>query len=259
MDVTAWLRGLGLERYEQAFRDNEIDEKVLSSLTAEDLKDLGVALVGHRRRLLDAIAALGAVATTPASATVGTPAVPDTPVQRDAERRQLTVMFCDLVGSTALSSRLDPEDLREVISAYHRALVLIDGCEHWWFEDRGPQCTLLVFIDDATSRLMHLQLHRDINAVEQLTSLGRIKHRRLPRRDDVSRTAHRVRRVNWYDLAVDQPIEQVSHAASRCLTEGAASWRFDASIQVATCTGWTPAIDGTPALAHQARNSSAAR
>ena len=57
MDVAVWLRGLGLERYEQAFRDNEIDEKVLSSLTAEDLKDLGVSLVGHRRRLLDAIAA----------------------------------------------------------------------------------------------------------------------------------------------------------------------------------------------------------
>ena len=72
MDVAAWLRGLGLERYGQAFRDDEIDEKVLSSLTAEDLKDLGVTLVGHRRQLLDAIAALrAAVATAPASATVG--------------------------------------------------------------------------------------------------------------------------------------------------------------------------------------------
>jgi class 3 adenylate cyclase/predicted ATPase len=122
MDVTAWLRGLGLERYEQAFRDNEIGEKVLSSLTAEDLTDLGVTLVGHRRRLLDAIVALGAVATAPASAAVGTAAAPDTPIQRDAERRQLTVMLCDLVGSTALSARLDPEDLREVIGAYHRAV-----------------------------------------------------------------------------------------------------------------------------------------
>ena len=72
MDVAAWLRGLGLERYDQAFRDNEIDEKVLPSLTAEDLKDLGVTLVGYRRRLLDAIAALGAAVTTAAaSATVG--------------------------------------------------------------------------------------------------------------------------------------------------------------------------------------------
>ncbi len=120
MDVAAWLRGLGLERYEQAFRDNEIDEKVLSSLTAEDLKDLGVTLVGHRRRLLDAIVTLGAVATAPASAAVGMAATLDTPIQRDAERRQLTVMFCDLVGSTALSARLDPEDLREIIGAYHR-------------------------------------------------------------------------------------------------------------------------------------------
>jgi class 3 adenylate cyclase len=120
MDVAAWLRGLGLERYEQAFRDNEIDEKVLSTLTAEDLKDLGVTLVGHRRRLLDAIAALGAVATAAASATVGTGAPRDTPAPAEAERRQLTVMFCDLIGSTALSARLDPEDLREVIGAYHR-------------------------------------------------------------------------------------------------------------------------------------------
>ena len=115
MDVAAWLRGLGLERYEQAFRDNEIDEKVLSSLTAEDLKDLGVTLVGHRRRLLDAIAALGAA--VPAATVM--PGSGDAPAPAEAERRQLTVMFCDLVGSTALSARLDPEELREVIGAYH--------------------------------------------------------------------------------------------------------------------------------------------
>ena len=127
MDVAVWLRGLGLERYDQAFRDNEIDEKVLSSLTAEDLKDLGVTLVGHRRRLVDAIAALGAaVATAAASTTVGA-ARPGTPVQGDAERRQLTVMFCDLVGSTALSARLDPEDLRAVIGAYHRCVAKVIG------------------------------------------------------------------------------------------------------------------------------------
>ena len=127
MDVAVWLRGLGLERYDQAFRDNEIDEKVLPGLTAEDLKDLGVTLVGHRRRLLDAIAALGAaVATAAASATVGA-AGPGTPVQSGAERRQLTVMFCDLVGSTALSARLDPEDMREVIGAYHRCVAKMIG------------------------------------------------------------------------------------------------------------------------------------
>ncbi|MFL5268892.1 MAG: AAA family ATPase, partial [Stellaceae bacterium] len=112
MDVAEWLRGLGLAQYEPAFRANEIDEEVLLRLTAEDLKDLGVTLVGHRRRLLDAIAALGAEA----------PASPVEPAHADAQRRQLTVMFCDLVGSTELSSRLDPEDLREVIAAYHRAV-----------------------------------------------------------------------------------------------------------------------------------------
>ncbi len=127
MDVAVWLRGLGLERYDQAFRDNEIDEKVLPGLTAEDLKDLGVTLVGHRRRLLDAIAALGAaMATTSASVTVGgAAAAPGTPVESGAERRQLTVMFCDLVGSTALSARLDPEDLRAVIGAYHRCVAAV--------------------------------------------------------------------------------------------------------------------------------------
>src|ERR1700730_4104335 len=120
MDVAAWLQDLGLERYVPAFRENEIDERVLPSLTAEDLKDLGVTLVGHRRRLLDAIAALGA--EVPPAVTAGSR---DAPAQADAERRQLTVMFCDLVGSTALSSRLDPEDLREVIAAYHRAVAEI--------------------------------------------------------------------------------------------------------------------------------------
>src|SRR5262249_50830208 len=118
MDIAAWLDGLGLGQYGQAFRDNEIDERVLASLTAEDLKDLGVKLVGHRRRLLDAIAALGTSAPVvlPSVGTV------QTAPRSDAERRQLTVMFCDLVGSTALASRLDPEDLREVIGAYHKCV-----------------------------------------------------------------------------------------------------------------------------------------
>src|SRR5215471_14171364 len=114
MDIAAWLNGLGLGQYEQAFRDNEIDERVLPSLTADDLKDLGVNLVGHRRRLLDAIAALGTAERVMAAPAGAVDAVP----WSDAERRQLTVVFCDLVGSTALSARLDPEDLREVIGAY---------------------------------------------------------------------------------------------------------------------------------------------
>src|ERR1700720_991369 len=85
MDVLAWLRGLGLEQYAPPFRDNDIDDAVLRRLTAEDLRELGVASVGHRRR-------------------------------------QLAVMFCDLVGSTALSRQTDPEDLNALISAYHRAV-----------------------------------------------------------------------------------------------------------------------------------------
>jgi class 3 adenylate cyclase/predicted ATPase len=114
LDIGSWLRGLGLERYEQVFRENRIEADVLPRLTVEDLKDIGVTLVGDRRRLLDAIAAFGAEA--PAAKMAPAPA------RSDAERRQLTVMFCDLVGSTALSSQLDPEDLREVIAAYHRAV-----------------------------------------------------------------------------------------------------------------------------------------
>ena len=121
MDVAAWLQGLGLERYAPAFRDNDVDAEVLMRLTAEDLRELGVASIGHRRRLLDAIAALTEEATTVPAAAVKEIS-PDALAPADAERRQLTVMFCDLVGSTALSSHLDPEDLREVIAAYHRAV-----------------------------------------------------------------------------------------------------------------------------------------
>src|ERR1700730_14882132 len=102
MDVGGWLRKLGLEQYEAAFRENRIDDTVLPSLTAEDLKDLGVGFVGDRRKLLDAIAALRAGASGP------TPPLSD--AKDAAERRQVTVMFSDLVGSTALSARMDPED-----------------------------------------------------------------------------------------------------------------------------------------------------
>ena len=124
MDIVVWLRSLGLGKYEAAFRENEIDETVLPSLTAEDLKELGVALVGHRVKLLDAIAALrndagGKAASVDAATTSSAPSAP--PEDR-AERRQVTVMFSDLVGSTALSARMDPEDLREVISAYQKCV-----------------------------------------------------------------------------------------------------------------------------------------
>ena len=112
MDVAEWLRGLGLGQYAPAFAANDIDAAVLRRVTAEDLRELGVASIGHRHRLLEAIATLCAArepwAPIPVPAAVG-----------EAERRQLTVLFCDLVGSTALSAQLDPEDLREVISAYN--------------------------------------------------------------------------------------------------------------------------------------------
>jgi class 3 adenylate cyclase/predicted ATPase len=121
MDVGGWLRGLGLDRYEAAFRENEISEKVLPNLTVEDLKDLGVSLVGHRRMLLDAIAALRAPASAPTPLSDAPPTT-DKAAKDTAERRQVTVMFSDLVGSTALSARMDPEDLREVISAYQRCV-----------------------------------------------------------------------------------------------------------------------------------------
>jgi class 3 adenylate cyclase len=118
MDIAAWLRGLGLEQYAPAFHDNDVDGEVLAELTAEDLISIGVTSVGHRRKLLSAIAALGAPAL--ARALTATPASvpPPTPVPAPAERRQLTVMFCDLVGSTTLSTGMDPEDLRDVIASY---------------------------------------------------------------------------------------------------------------------------------------------
>src|SRR5216683_3780045 len=118
IDVASWLQQLGLAQYEPAFRDNEVDGDVLPDLTSEDLIGLGVTLIGHRRKLLSAIAVLGTAA--PPRALTATPASvpPPAPVPAQAERRQLTVMFCDLVGSTALSTGMDPEDLRDVIASF---------------------------------------------------------------------------------------------------------------------------------------------
>ena len=124
MDVGEWLRGLGLGQYEAAFRDNEIDVEVLPKLTVDDLKDLGVAVVGHRRKIMSAIEALTAPSAAPVEAAKAPSAQTPFPSGANpdaAERRQLTVMFCDLVGSTALSAQLDPEDMREVIRAYQDA------------------------------------------------------------------------------------------------------------------------------------------
>ena len=124
MDVVVWLRSLGLGKYEAIFRENDIDETVLPSLTHENLKELGVASFGHRVKLLDAIAALRSDASgkTPSVDAATTSSAPSAHPEDRAERRQVTVMFSDLVGSTALSARMDPEDLREVISAYQKCV-----------------------------------------------------------------------------------------------------------------------------------------
>jgi class 3 adenylate cyclase/predicted ATPase len=116
MDIAAWLQGLGLERYLEAFRANDVDADVLLTLTGDDLKELGVASLGHRKKLLDAIA------TLEAPGRAGAAPVQTAAPTRDAERRQLTVLFCDLVGSTALSGQLDPEEMGAVIRAYQNAV-----------------------------------------------------------------------------------------------------------------------------------------
>ena len=114
MDIGAWLRDLGLERCADLFEANAIDSEVLAELTEADLEKLGV-LLGHRKKLLKAIASL----REPAQETVGQrEAGASEAAPREAERRQLTVLFCDLVGSTELSARLDPEDMGRVIRAY---------------------------------------------------------------------------------------------------------------------------------------------
>jgi class 3 adenylate cyclase len=117
LDIDAWLRGIGLAQYAETFRANDIDIELLGRLTNDDLKDIGVVSFGHRKKLLEAIAELaGAVPVSPQ------PALSEPKAQDSAERRQVTVMFSDLVGSTALSARMDPEDLREVISAYQKCI-----------------------------------------------------------------------------------------------------------------------------------------
>ena len=118
MDVGGWLRNVGLGKYEAAFRDNAIDEQVLRHLTAEDLKEIGVATVGDRRKLLAAIAELAV--PSPSAEPRSPPSAPQRPKTPDvpAERRPITVMFCDLVGSTALASRLDAEDWRSLVNPY---------------------------------------------------------------------------------------------------------------------------------------------
>jgi class 3 adenylate cyclase len=118
--VTVWLDKLGLGQYAQRFAENDITFVILSDLTDQDLKELGVSSLGHRRQLLRAIAELPSrekVAAKPVA-----PVAASTAPSETAERRQVTVMFSDLVGSTALSASMDPEDLHEVISAYQKCV-----------------------------------------------------------------------------------------------------------------------------------------
>jgi class 3 adenylate cyclase/tetratricopeptide (TPR) repeat protein len=118
--IAEWLASLGLSEYAERFAENQIDASVLPDLTDQDLTELGVPL-GHRRKMLRAIAELDGAALEPAEAATE-------PVPRDeAERRQLTVMFCDLVGSAALSARLDPEDMWGVIASYHACIGEVVG------------------------------------------------------------------------------------------------------------------------------------
>jgi class 3 adenylate cyclase len=107
VDIAAWLRELGLERYEQAFRESDVDTDILADLTETDLEELGISL-SHRKKLLKAIAGLGLI-------------------KFQAERRQLTVLFCDLVGSTELLEELDPEDMGGVINAYQQCCRSVIG------------------------------------------------------------------------------------------------------------------------------------
>ncbi|GEC33245.1 hypothetical protein N181_24160 [Sinorhizobium fredii USDA 205] len=114
VSIRAWLLGLGLGQYERAFCDNDIDASLLPTLTDGDLRELGVVSLGHRKQLLAAIAELHRPASGPSAVASA---------MGQAERRQLTIMFVDLVGSTALSSRLDPEDMRQVLRAYQNAVM----------------------------------------------------------------------------------------------------------------------------------------
>jgi class 3 adenylate cyclase len=121
--IADWLKRLGVEQYVHCFDENDIDFSVLCDLNDQDLEKIGVVSLGHRRKLLRAIADLKNIEKNAPAPTVSSAAPPGVPRPQDfAERRQVTVMFSDLVGSTALSARMDPEDLREVISAYQNCV-----------------------------------------------------------------------------------------------------------------------------------------
>jgi class 3 adenylate cyclase/predicted ATPase len=131
MDVGGWLRGLGLGQYATNFRDNKIDADLLPRLTDAGLKDIGVSALGDRLRLLDAIAALAGAKSPPDVRASPSKPSPARGPQISAERRPITVMFCDLVGSTGLAAKLDPEDWRNLVNAYldeaSKAVIALGG------------------------------------------------------------------------------------------------------------------------------------
>src|SRR5262245_10824791 len=116
MDVAAWLRKLGLGQYEAAFRANEVDGSILAKLTSDDLKELGVAAVGHRRKLLSAIAELSETPEVGWEREISHS--PPREAWGDAQRRHIAVLFCDLVNSTDISAHLDAEEWRDLLSSY---------------------------------------------------------------------------------------------------------------------------------------------
>ena len=145
VDVAAWLRGLGLQQYAQAFAVNDIDGRTLPDLTESDLKVIGVTSVGHRRKLVHAIAALRSPGDPTAGQPTPTPTPAAAPTIAAAERRPLTVLYCDLVGSTALSNRLNPEDYRELIRSFHQACVRQVADYDGWVANFIGDCVLAYF------------------------------------------------------------------------------------------------------------------
>ena len=166
MDIGQWLRDLGLQSYEQAFCDNGIDLDVLRRLTADDLKEIGVSAVGHRRKILHAVGEL----------TAAGPQSEGLRVPHRAERRHLTVMFCDLVGSTALSARLDPEDLQELLRAYLARVDDVVG-RHGGFVAKYLGDGALIYFgypqahEDDAERAVRAGLAL-VNSVSELTAAG---------------------------------------------------------------------------------------
>ena len=134
MDVRTWLSSLGLDQYETVFREHRIEPDVLPELTDQHLRDIGIPL-GHRLRILRAVRQL----TSDASGTARPVVAFEAPAQDGAERRHMTVMFCDLLGLTAMTSQLDPEDMADLIRAFQgvvaTAVTRFDGHVARWVGD----------------------------------------------------------------------------------------------------------------------------